>query len=233
MDRKFFDRLIVGVVVLALGVFAAGCGSSKSKSDGGSTADVNSAGLDVNGCKPATQPPAKKVKLKKPSERLDRSRRYTAVFQTNCGEFSVLLDVKRNPKTAASFAYLVKRDVYVNTWFHRIVSDFVAQGGDPLGTGAGDAGYKVTEKPRGKYKINTVAMAKGGNEPPGTSGSQFYIVTGQQGTALPPDYAIAGTVVNGADTIQRIAGYAAPQGAQSETPTGVVVITKATLLIVE
>lgn len=197
MDRKFFDKLIVGVVVLALGVFAAGCGSSKSKSGGGSTADVNSAGLDVNGCKPATQPAAKKVKLKKPSERLDRSRRYTAVFQTNCGEFSVLLDVKRNPKTAASFAYLVKRDVYVNTWFHRIVSDFVAQGG----------------------------------EPPGTSGSQFFIVTGQQGTALPPDYAIAGTVVNGADTIQRIAGYAAPQGAQSEAPTGVALITKATLIV--
>jgi peptidyl-prolyl cis-trans isomerase B (cyclophilin B) len=231
VNRKLFYRLIVGAVVLALAVFAAGCGSSKKKNATGSTAEVNSAGLDVNGCKPMSKPPAKNVKLKKPSAKLDPSKKYTVVFQTNCGNFSILLDVKNNPKTAASFAYLVRKGAYTKTWFHRIVTDFVIQGGDPLGTGTGGPGYKVVEKPSGKYKVNTVAMAKGGNEPAGTSGSQFYIVTGQQGTTLPPDYAIAGAVTGGADTIQRIAGYAPAQGGQSGTPTGQAVITGATLSI--
>lgn len=229
MNRKYLSKLLVALIAVALIAIVTGCGDSKKES--GSTVETNSEGLDINGCKPAERPATKKLALKAPDEKLDRSKTYLAIFSTNCGEFTIELDAKNNPKTAASMAHMVDEGAYDKTWFHRIITDFVIQGGDPLGEGTGDAGYKVTEKPTGKYQINTVAMAKGGDEPPGTSGSQFYVVIGQQGTALPSDYAIAGTVVKGEDTIKRIAGYASAAGDQAGTPTGVAVVTKATLEI--
>lgn len=230
MDLKYFKRIATFAIMSLVVVALAGCGGSGKKADKNSNknADVNSQGLDANGCKPAQRPKSKTVKLSKPTNKLDPSKTHTVTFETNCGSFTVKLDAKKNPKTAASVAYLAREGVYDNTWFHRIITDFVAQGGDPLGNGKGDAGYKVTEKPRGKYKMNTMAMAKGGNEPAGTSGSQFYIVIGKQGTTLPADYAIAGRVVKGADTLQRIAGYAAAGADQTGTPTGTAVVLKAT-----
>lgn len=229
MNRKYFSKLFVALVALALISIASGCGESKKET--GSTVETNSEGLDINGCKPAERPGKKTVKLNKPTKKLDSSKTYLATFSTNCGEFTMKLDVKHNPKTAASMAYMVEEGVYDKTWFHRIITDFVAQGGDPIGTGTGDAGFNIIEKPTGKYKNNTVAMAKGGDEPPGTSGSQFYIVIGQQGSTLPSEYAIAGTIVEGEDTVQRIAGYAATADDQSGTPTGAAVISQATLEI--
>lgn len=103
------------------------------------------------------------------------------------------------------------------------------QGGDPKGDGTGGVDYTVREKPSGAYEIGTVAMAKTGQDPAGTSGSQFYIVIGEQGTSLPPDYAIAGKVVSGQDTLDRIALYAAGPEDQSGTATGVALVSKATL----
>lgn len=214
---------LTALVATLLVAGVAGCGDDESG------ANVNSQGLDANGCKPAERPPAKDVQLAGPKRKLDRAKTYVAVFKTNCGDFSVTLDVKRNPRTAASVAYLVENGVYDNTWFHRIVPDFVIQGGDPRGDGTGDAGYKVTERPKGDYQLNTVAMAKGGDEAPGTSGSQFYIVTGASGTTLPPDYAIAGKVTEGEDTLRSIAGYAGAPGDQSGTPSGVALIYEARL----
>lgn len=229
MNQRLFNRVAIAAITVALALFAGACGDKKKSDTGKTSSDVNSEGLDINGCKPAEQPAEKHVKLDKPSKKLDRSKPYLATFKTNCGDFTIKLDAKKNPKTAASFAHQVENGVYDKTWFHRIITDFVVQGGDPLGQGTGDAGYKVTEKPKGKYEIGTVAMAKGGNEPAGTSSSQFYIVIGQQGVELPPDYAIAGKVVDGMDAVQRIAGYAAPSGDQSGTPTGVAVVSQATL----
>ncbi len=229
MNQALFNRIAIALLTVALALFAGACGDKKKSASGKTSSDVNSEGLDINGCKPAEQPAEKQVKLSEPTTKLDRSKTHLATFKTNCGDFTIMLDAKKNPKTAASFAHLVENGVYDKTWFHRIITDFVVQGGDPLGQGTGDAGYKVTEKPKGKYELNTVAMAKGGDEPAGTSGSQFYIVIGQQGTALPSDYAIAGKVVEGEDTVQRIAGYAAAAADQSGAPTGVAVVSQATL----
>ncbi|MFY9487124.1 MAG: peptidylprolyl isomerase [Solirubrobacterales bacterium] len=225
MDSKVLKQVLVVLAVLSLALFVAACGDDQDS--GG--ADVNSQGLDSNGCKPAEQPEPKQVKLEKPTKKLDASKKHFVDFATNCGNFTVELDVKNNPKTAASFAHLAEEGVYDNTWFHRIVADFVIQGGDPKGDGTGDAGYKVTEKPTGKYKLGTVSMAKGGDEPAGTSGSQFYVVTGQQGVQLPPDYAIAGRVTEGRDTTTIIAGYVGGATDQTGTPTGAAVVSKATL----
>lgn len=225
MNLSHFNRIAVLALTPLVVVALAGCGGSGKSASG---TNVNSQGLDANGCKPAQQPKPKTVKLGKPTKTLDPAKAHTVTFLTNCGSFIVKLDAKNNPKTAASVAYLAEQGAYNNTWFHRIIADFVAQGGDPGGDGTGDAGYKVTEKPSGKYQIGTMAMAKAGQEPAGTSGSQFYIVIGQQGTTLPSDYAIAGKVDSGDGTIQRIAGYAAGSTDQSGAPTGVALVTKAT-----
>lgn len=231
MNRNRIGSLLVVLLALALTFVVAGCGDDKGSS--GESADVNSEGLDASGCKPAEKPAPKEATPGKPTEKLDPDKTYTVTFQTNCGDIAIQLDVKNNPKTAASFAHLVEEGVYEDTWFHRIVPDFVIQGGDPSGNGTGGVDYSVTEEPTGKYDIGTVAMAKTGNEPAGTSGSQFYIVIGQQGTTLPPDYAIAGKVVDGDDTTQRIASYAGATGGtgQEAPPTGAAVIEKATLTV--
>lgn len=221
IDRLFY----IGVLTFVLALAAAGCGDSKEEAPA-DTADVNSQGLDVNGCELKSRPESKTVDLKKPTKKLDPKKTHTIEFQTNCGDFTIELDAKKNPKTAASVAHIAREGAYDGTWFHRIIADFVIQGGDPLGEGSGDVGYSIVEEPTGAYDLYSVAMAKAGNEPPGASSSQFYIVTGQQGIELPPEYAIAGKVVDGVDTVQRISGYAAADG---QPPTGVAVIEKATL----
>jgi cyclophilin family peptidyl-prolyl cis-trans isomerase len=106
-------------------------------------------------------------------------------------------------------AYLVRKGFYDGLTFHRIADGFVIQGGDPKGDGTGGPGYKVRERPPGntRYVRGVVAMAKAGNEPPGTSGSQFFVVTGGNAN-LPPDYALLGQVTKGLDVAHRIEGLA-------------------------
>jgi peptidyl-prolyl cis-trans isomerase B (cyclophilin B) len=153
-------------------------------------------------------------------------------MQTNCGSFTISLAVGDAPRTASSFATLVKRGFYDGLTFHRISGDptggpFVIQGGDPLGTGLGGPGYSVREKPPAglKYTKYTVAMAKTGTEPAGTSGSQFFVVTAAD-AGLPPDYALVGHVTAGKDVVDRIAKVPANGNEQPIVP---VVIQKATL----
>lgn len=224
MNTGIFIRPAAIATTLLVAASLAGCGDGKDKSK---KVDVNSQGLDVSGCKPADPPKPKSVDLPAPTKRLDPSKTHKVTFKTNCGDFTVKLEVKKSPKTSASVAYLVENGVYDNTWFHRIIRFNIVQGGDPSGNGKGDAGYKVVERPRGAYEIGTMAMAKAGNEAIGTSGSQFFIVAGQSGTMLNIDYAIAGSVVDGEDTIERIGSYGPPGGDQSGKPISAAVISKA------
>lgn len=151
----------------------------------------------------------------------------SVTLTTNCGRFTVRLDTKRQPKTAASFYSLAKAGFYDDLTFHRLADGFVIQGGDPLGNGTGGPGYSVKEAPPADaaYTRGVVAMAKTGAEPAGTSGSQFFVVTGED-TGLPPDYAIVGEVTSGMDTVERIAAIGS-SGPPSDTPLQPVVIEKA------
>jgi cyclophilin family peptidyl-prolyl cis-trans isomerase len=179
-------------------------------------------------CKKAAAPaPEGAQKLGKPKTELAAGKRYDVDLQTNCGTITIRLATGRAPKTAASFADLVKRGFYDGLTFHRIVHDFVIQGGDPLGTGLGGPGYTVVEKPPGDlaYTTGVVAMAKTEADPAGASGSQFFIVTAPD-AQLPPDYAVAGGVVRGMDVAQHI-GQLPVDG--QDRPTSPVVIEKATL----
>lgn len=201
----------------------AGCGGDDD--GGGATEEVT----QTEGCTTAEQPEPKQVDLDKPTEKLDPDKTYTVTFETNCGDFTVELDVKNNPKTAASFKHLVDEGLYDDTWFHRVVQDFVIQGGDPAADGTGDAGYQIVEEPTGDYQLGTVAMAKSGADPAGASSSQFFVITGQGGVELDPDYAIAGKVIEGDETIERIAALADPNDTTGTgAPSDVALIVKAT-----
>jgi peptidyl-prolyl cis-trans isomerase B (cyclophilin B) len=175
-------------------VLLVGCGGG-----GGGTVSV---ALPA-GCARVSAPPAKHVQLSRPTQRLSGSA--TATVATSCGDFEIALDTARAPKTTSSFAYLAKRGVYDDTTFHRIVPGFVIQGGDPTGTGAGGPGYSVDEPPPQdlSYTRGIVAMAKSPVEPPGRSGSQFFVVT-EADAGLTPDYALLGRVTTGFDVVQRI-----------------------------
>ena len=149
-------------------------------------------------------------------------------LRTNCGSFTVRLDQETSPKTAASFVALAKDGFFDGTVFHRIVPEFVIQGGDPTGSGTGGPGYSTRDAPPDDavYTRGVVAMAKTEAEPAGTAGSQFYVVTGAD-AGLPPEYAILGKVVKGLDVTARIGELGDPQSGGAGTPTQTVVIEKA------
>jgi cyclophilin family peptidyl-prolyl cis-trans isomerase len=166
-----------------------------------------------------------------PTRQLDPTRTYIVTLATSCGAIQIELDVKRAPKTASSFASLVEHGFYNDLTFHRIVPGFVIQGGDPNGNGTGGPGYHVVEAPPSdlQYTQGVVAMAKTADEPSGSSGSQFFIVTAAN-AGLPADYALVGRVVGGEQAVEAIS-HTSGEGpdAEDSSPRIPIVIEKATL----
>lgn len=186
---------------LACLALLAGCGGSKKPEP--TPVPV----VDRHGCRQvAEQSPKPAVTLPAPTTELDPSRNYVATVTTSCGAFQITLDPERAPKTGGSFVSLVQKKFYDGLLIHRIVPNFVFQGGDPQGDGSGGPGYTIREKPPKDlvYDKGVVAMAKGPEEPAGTSGSQFFVSTGTDASKLPPDYALLGTITGGQATVDRI-----------------------------
>jgi peptidyl-prolyl cis-trans isomerase B (cyclophilin B) len=127
----------------------------------------------------------------------------------------------------SSFVYLARKGIYDDTIFHRIVPNFVIQGGDPLGTGTGGPGYTVDEPPppNVEYRRRTVAMVRTQAEPPGRSGSQFFVVMAAD-AGLPPSYALLGRVISGMGVVDRIGSLADAASGDTGTPRATVVIRK-------
>jgi cyclophilin family peptidyl-prolyl cis-trans isomerase len=125
---------------------------------------------------------------------------YQAIVTTNKGEFTIELDPEQAPVAANNFVFLARNMYYDDTPCHRIIPSFVVQCGDPTGTGTGGPGYTIVDEPpvAGAYELGSVAMAK--RATPDSAGSQFFIIIGPNGEALPPEYALFGQVVDGFDT---------------------------------
>jgi cyclophilin family peptidyl-prolyl cis-trans isomerase len=152
-----------------------------------------------------------------------------ATIDTNFGCIVVALDNTNAPKAAGRFISLAKAGFYNGLTFHRVVPDFVIQGGDPKGDGTGGSGKPpvIGEVPKDGYPIGSLAAAKTGTDPDGSFDCQFFIVTGQQGTQLPDQYARFGRVVAGMDVAQKIDGLAPASG--DGPPTQKVTMTKVTI----
>ncbi|MEY2973741.1 MAG: hypothetical protein RIR49_161 [Actinomycetota bacterium] len=123
---------------------------------------------------------------------------YTAEIVTNKGPLTVRLDAERAPRAVNSFVTLARHKYFDATECHRIIPGFVVQCGDPTATGTGGPGYSFEDElpEAGEYRIGSLAMANSG---PDTNGSQFFIISGDRGAALPPNYTLFGEVVTGAD----------------------------------
>ncbi len=219
-DRRWIILAVFALV--AVGVVAAVLISR----GGGDDDDSATAAAGADGCTQVDAPAPKQASFKAPKQVLKPGEEATAVVETSCGSFEIALDTERAPKTANSFAFLAEEGFYDDLIFHRIVPGFVIQGGDPEGNGTGGPGYSVDEKPPDNlaYTKGTVAMAKSSAEPPGRSGSQFYVVTGAD-AGLPPEYALVGKVSDGLDVVERIG----KQGTASEQPKRTILIEEITI----
>jgi peptidyl-prolyl cis-trans isomerase B (cyclophilin B) len=226
MEEQADRRWIILIVFAA--IIAVVVGAILISRSGGSDDSTTTAAAGADGCKQVEAPQPKQISLKAPKQTLKQGEEATAVVQTSCGTFEIALDTQRAPKTANSFAYLSEEGFYDGLSFHRIVPGFVIQGGDPLGSGSGGPGYTVVEKPPANlaYTKGTVAMAKSSAEPPGSSGSQFYVVTGAD-AGLPPEYALVGKVSEGLNVVERIGKL--PTDPASEKPKQTVLIEKITI----
>jgi len=201
-------------------------GGTTTGADGAAATTAQSGGRSAGECQPIAVESKPDGTLSAPKEKLDPKTTYKLAFETNCGDFAVELDQKLAPETTASLVYLAKRGFFDGIAFHRIVPGFVIQGGDPTASGLGGPGYKTVDPPPQsvQYTHGVVAMAKAGNEAPGTSGSQFFVVTADD-AGLPPDYAVVGKVTDGLDVVDKIGTL----GDATEQPTETVAIRHVTV----
>ncbi len=135
---------------------------------------------------------------------IDPGKDYTATIRTNKGDITARLFAAESPATVNNFVVLARDGFYDGVIFHRVIQNFMVQGGDPTGTGTGGPGYKFDDeleaaRARG-YRMGTLAMANSG---PNTNGSQFFIMHADYG--LPPNYSVFGKTIDGQDVVDDIA----------------------------
>ncbi len=218
-------RQILATLVAALVVAASACGSDDSgtaAAEPPAATDPAPAGTDVAAasadCPPLDGADEQTQQFDAaPPTCLEAGANYEAVVTTNQGEFTILLDPESAPVAANNFVFLARNQYFDDTICHRIIPNFVVQCGDPTGTGTGGPGYTIVDEPPapGEYEIGSIAMAK--TAAPDSGGSQFFIITGSDGAALPPEYSLFGQVTDGFDTaVAAMAAAGTPSGEPSQ-----------------
>lgn len=227
-------RFALLVSALALTGAVAGCGSGSSSTTS-ATPDTSvstpttaggttTAAGELTACLDTGQPKAgDKPTFSKPEQVLKPGQDATIVMKTSCGTITIKLDREAGGPIPNSIAFLAGKGFYDGLTFHRVVPDFVLQGGDPAGNGSGGPGYQVVGAvPAGyQYGIGDVAMAKTQSDPPGSAGSQFFVVTSENGAAnltAQPFYGILGHATDPVSlaTIERIAALGVSDGPPSK-----------------
>ena len=187
---------------LLCGAVVAGCGGSDSPS----SSTTSSAGVT----RTYENPPAMAI---------DPAKTYTATIETSKGTIVASLDPVEAPKTVNNFVFLARNKFYDGLTFHRVVTDFVIQGGDPQGNGRGGPGYTFADElPKSGYKIGDLAMANSG---PGsnTNGSQFFVISGKDGAKLAANYSRFGHVTAGLEVAKAIEALADPNASPGDPST--------------
>ncbi len=132
---------------------------------------------------------------------LDMDKNYTAVLETNRGTMKIDLFATEAPKTVNNFVFLSREGFYDDTVFHRVIAGFMAQGGDPTGTGRGGPGYRFHDEfSKHRHETGSLSMANAG---PDTNGSQFFICFAPQ-PHLDNQHSVFGKLVEGKDVLQNI-----------------------------
>ncbi len=175
----------------------------------------------------------RKTYTQAPKISIDKNKKYSAVLQTSKGAMKINLFAREAPQTVNNFIFLSREAFYDQTTFHRIVKDFMIQGGDPKGDGTGGPGYTFkNEKVSRKYLRGTIAMANAGRD---TNGSQFFII--HQDYELKPDYSIFGQInpddAQSLSVLDAIAGTPVGPGANNELSRPLEPVTVQTVKIDE
>ncbi len=211
-----FGLVCVGVIFLVLN-FSGKPASTDLQLSLNEDQRTNSQSTSSVQALPQTMPESKPVK------------KYQVTLNTTAGKITITMDPTKTPNTVANFIKLAQKGFYNNTIFHRVIKDFMIQGGDPTGTGRGGPGYSFADEPfEGSYTRGTVAMANAG---PNTNGSQFFIMHKTQD--LPKNYVIFGQVTDGMDTVDKIAGAPVKVSESGEKSSPVTPVSITTIDIVE
>ena len=226
--RKLATRAAIFIaVVVGVALIISVSGGSDSTTTNDTTVDTTATapveGRAITGDTPCPAVDGSEARAstfeQAPSNCLDAGKTYTAVVTTNKGEFTIVLDQKKAPLAANNFVTLARYKYFDNTQCHRAILDFVVQCGDPTATGSGGPGYSFADElpQAGEYKLGSIAMANSGAN---TNGSQFFIITGDQGITLPPSYTLFGQVTSGLDTtVPALNAASNPDPAANGVPT--------------
>jgi cyclophilin family peptidyl-prolyl cis-trans isomerase len=146
-----------------------------------------------------------------PEMTIDPNKQYIATLETEKGDIVIELFAKEAPLTVNSFVFLARQGWFDNTTFHRVIPGFVAQGGDPSGSGYGGPGYEFNNEVSSKYKFDRAGLVAMANSGPNTNGSQFFITYGPASN-LDGQYTIFGEVISGYDIAQSLTPRDPSQG---------------------
>ena len=226
--------VFAAALVAALSVFGCAPGGGASPTQAPTAAAPKAEPAAKAAASPAanTTGAAKKVKEwpSAPLMAIDPNKQYSAIIATNVGEMKAQLFPKDAPNTVNNFVFLAREGFYDGVPFHRIISGFMVQTGDPTGSGRGGPGYRFNDElPREReYERGVLAMANAG---PNTQGSQFFICHQDLKGRLPKNYSIFGKVTEGLDTLDKIASTPVRPGPSGEasSPTQEVRITSVTI----
>jgi cyclophilin family peptidyl-prolyl cis-trans isomerase len=148
-----------------------------------------------------------------PKMDIDPSKTYVSTIHTNHGAMQLELLASEAPNTVNNFVFLAREGFYNKTTFHRVIKDFMIQGGCPLGDGSGGPGYRFSDEPVTRpYGKGIMAMANAG---PNTNGSQFFIVHGGE-VGLPPNYTIFGMLIDGSEVLDALASVSVSSARSGE-----------------
>jgi peptidylprolyl isomerase len=194
INKNNLTIAVIGIVAIVLMVMLFSSGSSNSDEVATPTTAQQTPPM------PTIDPNIKQY-TKVPDVFLDASKEYAVKLSTTEGEIVIKLYHNDVPVAANNFAFLAQDDFYTNVIFHRVMQNFMIQGGDPTGTGSGGPGYRFADEEfTGEYSRGKVAYANSG---PNTNGSQFFIMHADY--ALTPNYVIFGEVIEGMDVVDAIA----------------------------
>ena len=195
-------------------------GDDEGEENGDETPPTLPAGTpgDPSTCPPEDGTPERhNVFSEPPEDCLEDGVTYTAEVKTDAGSFTIALDAEKAPTAVNNFVFLARNKYYDGVPFHRVIPDFVVQGGDgERGDGTGGPGYTFADElpEEGEYEVGSVAMANSGKD---TNGSQFFVVTGPNGASLPPNYSLFGEVTKGMDVVEEIEADGSGSGTPEKT----------------
>lgn len=187
MARKHSLQIAAIITAVATLIFTASCSGASPQISPSPTR--------------TTMSNTKKTYSSPPPMIIDTSKQYTAVIETNKGKLVLELFAKNVPKTVNNFVFLAREGFYDGVTFHRVIPGFMAQGGDPTGTGSGSPGYKFADEfTSHKHVTGAVSMANAGSN---TNGSQFFICYAPQ-SHLDGKHSVFGQLTEGMDVLKKI-----------------------------